>query len=309
MDLFDLHCDTPIAVYRGGDFLAGYPHITKEKLTGIGRYRQLAAFCCPHNVGDEDGFELFFRVARAFREAAAEAGYTVSPDGDTENGNFTLTVEDARILGGDIKNLESLLDAGVGLVTPLWGGTTCIGGAHDTDEGLTPFGKEVVRELARRGIPVDVSHASVKSADEIFGILADEGAPPIATHSNAYSLCPHSRNLRDEQIKIIRDAGGLVGVSLYPPHLRGDGRASAEDAARHILYYLEKTGPRYVALGCDFDGIGSTPRDINNVSEIGGLRNALTALGVDGATVNAVFFENAAGYFAKVRKLKGNKEK
>ena len=306
MNLFDLHCDTPIEIYRGGDFIAGYPHITKEKLSRVGRYRQLAAFCCPHDLGDAEGFELFFRIAGTFREAAAKAGYTVSADGDPGGGNFTLTVEDARILDGDIRRLDALLDAGVGLVTPLWGGTTCIGGAHDTDEGLTPFGKEIVREHARRGIPVDVSHASVKSADEIFGVLADEGVPPIATHSNAYSLCRHSRNLRDGQIKIIREAGGLVGVSLCPHHLCESGETTSEDAARHILYYLENLGPRAVALGCDFDGIGSTPTDIRNVSEIGNLRDTLARLGVDDKTVNAVFFENAAEYFAKVRKLKGS---
>ena len=309
MDLFDLHCDTPLEVFMRGGFLTGDLHVTKEKLSGVGRYRQLAAFCCPHDLGDAEGFELFFRVAEAFGKTAAEAGYTVSPDGDPENGNFTLTVEDARILDGDIKKIDALLAAGVGVVTPLWGGTTCVGGAHDTDGGLTPFGKEAVRELARRGIPVDVSHASVKSADGIFGILADEGVPPIATHSNAYSLCPHSRNLRDEQIKIIRDAGGLVGVSLFPPHLLADGVPTSEDAARHIIYYLEKLGPRGIALGCDFDGIGSTPSDIKNVSEIGNLRKTLTALGVGEEAVNAVFFENAAEYFAKIRKLKGSKKR
>ena len=309
MDLFDLHCDTPLEVFMRGGFLTGDLHVTKEKLSGVGRYRQLAAFCCPHGLGDADGFRLFFRVAETFGKAAAEAGYTVSPDGDPENGNFTLTVEDARILDGDPRNLDALLSAGVGLVTPLWGGTTCIGGAHDTDAGLTPFGKEAVRELARRGIPVDVSHASVKSADGIFGILADEGVPPIATHSNAYALCRHSRNLRDEQIKIIRETGGLVGVSLCPHHLTEDGAPTSEDAARHIIYYLERLGPRGVALGCDFDGIGSTPSDIKNVSEIGNLRKTLTALGGGEETVNAVFYENAAEYFAKIRKLKGSKKR
>ncbi|MBR3423353.1 MAG: membrane dipeptidase, partial [Clostridia bacterium] len=290
-------------------FLTGDLHVTKEKLSGVGRYRQLAAFCCPHGLGDADGFRLFFRVAETFRKAAAEAGYAVSPDGDPENGNFTLTVEDARILNGDPRDLGALIAAGVGLLTPLWGGTTCIGGAHDTDAGLTPFGKEAVRECARRGIPVDVSHASVRSADAIFEILADEGMPPIATHSNAYSVCRHSRNLRDGQIDIIREAGGLVGVSLCPRHLTEDGAPTSEDAARHILYYLEKLGSRGVALGCDFDGIGSTPTDIRNVAEIGNLRDALTRLGVDGATVNAVFYENAAEYFAKIRKLKGSKNR
>ena len=98
-------------------------------------------------------------------------------------------------------------------------------------------------------------------------------------------------------------------MSLYPPHLLSHGSASSDDAARHILYYLEKLGPRAVALGCDFDGIGSTPRDIRNVSEIGNLRGALTKLGVDEQTVNSVFYENAAGYFDKIRKLKGSKNR
>lgn len=308
MDLFDLHCDTPLEVFRnGGNFISGYTQITKDKLSGIDRYRQLAAFCSPDDLDDPAGFDLFFRVAETFRHAASEAGYTVSRDGDPENGNFTLTVEDARILGGNIRNLDALLDAGVGLITPLWGGSTCIGGAHDTNEGLTPFGKEVVRECARRGIPTDVSHASEKSADEIFGILAKEGMVPIATHSNAYSICPHSRNLRDEQIRTIKEAGGIVGVSLFPPHLCESGSATTDDAARHIIYYLENLGERGVALGCDFDGISSTPADIENVSGIGKLKDVLKRLGIGETTLNAVFYENAADYFKRIRKGSKNR--
>lgn len=303
MDLFDLHCDTPLELYRldGGEREGGL-HITKDAAALFGRYRQLAAFCAPPGMSDGDGYSLFFRVAENFRKKASAAGFTVGPFGE----NFTLTVEDARILGGDISRLDALIGAGVSLVTPLWGGTTCIGGAHDTDGGLTEFGRAVVEKLAAARIPVDVSHASVRSADEITDILGSYGMPPIATHSNAYALCPHTRNLRDGQLERIGRAGGLVGVSLYPPHLSSDPTGcTAEDAARHIEYYAEKLGPRSVALGCDFDGIGSTPKDIKNLSELPRLYELLLRRGMDEETVKDVFSGNAERFFERIAPTKG----
>ncbi|MBQ7669305.1 MAG: membrane dipeptidase [Clostridia bacterium] len=307
MKLFDLHCDTPLRYYLGGGSLrSGELHITKDKLKDVTEYRQLAAFCVPERMSDEDGFACFFRTADAFRRGAEEIGFTVGATGDPLTANFTLTVEDARILGGDAGRLDALLRAGVGLVTPLWGGSTCIGGAHDTDEGLTPFGKDVVTALASRGVPVDVSHASRKSTAQIAAILSSYGMPVTATHSNAYSVFPHTRNLTDGELDIIRESGGIVGVSLYPRHLAADAESvTSEDVVRHIMYYLEKLGEDKVALGCDFDGIGIAPRDIGDVSKLGVLRGALLSRGVREETVDGVFFGNARSYFEKIRKMRG----
>ena len=308
MKLFDLHCDTPLEVYlRRENFSRGDLHVTADKLAAFEKYRQFAAFCAPYGMSDGEAYGLFFRVAEDFREKAFSCGFTVARSLNDKNANFYLTVEDARILGGDERKLCALFDAGVSLVTPLWGGSTCIGGAHDTDEGLTPFGEDIVEKCAEAGVPVDISHASPESADRIMTILAKHGMPPVATHSNAYSLCPHTRNLTDAQIEAIRDAGGLVGVSLYPPHLceRPESGCTADDAARHIIYYLEKLGPDSVALGCDFDGIGSTPADLRNVSELPNLKDALTRRGVCENIIDKVFYENAQAFFDNVRNLKG----
>lgn len=302
MKLFDLHCDTPLEAYRRSAGLRdGDLHVTAEKLSSFTEYRQLAAYCAPYGMTDDDAYGLFFRVADNFRKTAAERGYAVARSLSDESCNFYLTVEDARILGGDPSRIDALRESGVVLVTPLWGGRSCVGGAHDTNEGLTPFGEEAVRRCAEAGILVDISHASERSVDRITDILAEYGIPPIATHSNAYALCPHSRNLKDERLSAIKDAGGIVGVSLYPPHLcrdPGEG-CTSEDAARHIVFYLEKLGEDSVALGCDFDGIGSTPSDIRDVSELINLRRTLLRLGVSEKVCEKVFFDNADRYFKK----------
>ena len=300
MDLFDLHCDTPLELLRGdNDFSSGGLHITGEKLSQVARYGQLAAFCVPQDMSDGDGFRYFFKVAEYFRRAAGECGFDLFPDGEIGKKQFILTVEDLRIIGDDTTRIESLYRAGVRLVTPLWGGETRIGGSHESDGGLTDFGREAVREAIRLGMVPDVSHASPRSADDILDLAAEAGVPAIASHSNSREICDHTRNLTDGQLKAIAASGGIVGVSLYPPHLVADPSkgCTSEDVCRHIMHYIDVIGEDRVCLGCDFDGIGTTPSDLPDVSAMPRLRDALLGHGFGENTVQKIFYENAAGFF------------
>lgn len=268
MNYCDLHCDTPLEVYlRGVSLNDTGLNVSADKYAVFDKYVQLAAFCPPEDISDDEGYELFFKVAENFKTEVSKVCGTVCTDAEeiecsVKNGipAFVLTAEDARILGGDIKRLYALREAGVRVLTPLWGGITCIGGSHTSDEGLTSFGKDVIKECFQAGIIPDVSHASRKSTCEIIDMAIAAGKAVIASHSCSYSINPHTRNLTDEEFLGIVETGGIVGVNLYPPHLKGT-EADVSDVLDHIRHFISLTGSSQVALGCDFDGMGIFAKD------------------------------------------------
>ena len=261
MKLFDLHCDTAMVAYRHGASLKHNDlHISLERAAGYEKYVQLTAMFTYQQYSDEEGWEVFHRAREFLEKECAENGIPLlrtAADLETfENSDqktaFILTVEDVRILNGKIERVKELFDCGVRVVTPLWGGKTCIGGSHNTDEGLTEFGRAAVEEMLKVGIIPDVSHASFASTDEILDLCEAAGKAPVATHMNSYAVRAHSRNLTDDRFVRLTSLGGVAGVSLCPPHL-SDKECTADDPARHFLHY-ESLVPGHAVFGCDYDG-------------------------------------------------------
>lgn len=263
MNYCDLHCDTPLEMYlRGVSLNDTELNVSADKYGVFEKYVQLAAFCPPESVTDDEGYELFFKVMDNFKREALRTGASICTDSSSlahsVDGNvpsFVLTAEDARILGGSLKRLYALREAGVRILTPLWGGVTCIGGSHTSEEGLSRFGRDVIKCCFETGIIPDVSHASRKSAYEIIELAKSFGCPVIASHSCSFSINTHTRNLTDEEFLGIVETGGIVGVNLYPPHLKGTD-ADVSDVLDHISHFISLSGTSPVALGCDFDGMG-----------------------------------------------------
>lgn len=116
--------------------------------------------------------------------------------------------------------------------------------------GLSFLGQEVVRELNRLRVIVDVSHLSEKGFYDVLDITT---APVLATHSNARALCDHPRNLTDDQLKTLAENGGVVCLNFYRDYLRKDGQnASLEDLLDHIDYIIRLIGVDHVGLGPDY---------------------------------------------------------
>ena len=299
MNYCDLHCDTPLETYLRGTGLndAGL-NVSKEKYGVFKKYVQLAAFCPPESISDDDGYELFKRVMENFKKEVLNICGTVCTGADELASSvkggvpaFVLTAEDARILCGDVKRLHTLYEAGVRVLTPLWGGVTCIGGSHTSDEGLTPFGRDVIKECFRMGIIPDLSHASRKSAVEILDLAVSFGKTVIASHSCAFSVNPHTRNLTDGEFLGIAETGGIVGVNLYPPHLKG-AEAELSDVLDHIRHFINLSDVSRVALGCDFDGMNVFAKGGEDVGCIPRLAELLTdAFGKEAA--EKILFTNA----------------
>jgi membrane dipeptidase len=121
-------------------------------------------------------------------------------------------------------------------------------GEEDTAGGLTRFGIDVVKEVARLGIILDLSHISAAS---FWSALKYADSPIIVSHANCHGLRPHPRNLRDDQIRAIAQTGGLVGMTFYGPFL-SDGEPNIGHVADHVEYAMRLVGPDHVAIGPDY---------------------------------------------------------
>lgn len=167
------------------------------------------------------------------------------------------------------------------------------GDSKPMDAALTERGRQLVREANRRGMAVDVSHASDRATREILAIAAETGAPVVATHSNARALAEHPRNLADAELRGIAKSGGVVGVNFHSAFLTRRGNATLADAVRQVKYLLQIMGPEHVAIGSDFEGDIRPPPELRDVTGYQRLARELEKSGVPKSTVEAIFSTNA----------------
>ena len=189
--------------------------------------------------------------------------------GDKRNGrkSIMLGIENGLALGGDLQNLRHFAQRGIVYLTLCHNGDNDICDSArgcNTHNGVSLFGEQVIREMNRLGIMVDMSHASEKS---FYDALDISQQPIVCSHSSCRALCDHPRNLTDEQMQTLADEGGVMQITLYPGFLRKDGEATVIDALQHLEHAIKIMGIDHVGLGTDFDGDGGV-RGLANSSEL-----------------------------------------
>ncbi len=158
-----------------------------------------------------------------------------------------------------------------------------------TGGGLTNLGLQVLEEMQKIGIIVDVSHISEAG---FWDIIENCRKPIIASHSDCRALCEHPRNLTDEQIKAIAEKNGVIGINFYPKFLVKKGEATIDDVIKHMEHIIKIAGIDYVGLGSDFDGISSTPKGLEDVSKLPNLTAKLLERGYSKNDIKKILGEN-----------------
>lgn len=155
-------------------------------------------------------------------------------------------------IGEEIALIEVFYQLGMREVSLTWNEDNALasGAKGDPGRGLTQAGAALVRRVEELGMILDVSHINEKSFWDIAKIVKE---PIMASHSNSYTLCPHPRNLKDDQLAFIREIGGVVGLNAYPEFVQQEQPLwNMERLADHMDYMIEKMGIEHVALGFDF---------------------------------------------------------
>jgi len=213
-----------------------------------------------------------------------------------------LAVEGGHTIENDIQKLKSLYESGMRYLTITWNNSTdwAVSAQDDRSRivGLSEFGKQVIRTLDSLGVVIDISHTGIKTIEDILTITQN---PIIATHSGVRALRNHYRNLYDDQIIAIANCGGVVGIVFYPPYLSISGSANIATVADHIDYIVDLVGIDYVALGSDFDGIGTNVvQGLEDVTKFPDLTLELLGRGYSQPDIEKILGSNFMRVFEQV---------
>lgn len=193
------------------------------------------------------------------------------------NGQRSLLtgIENGLAIEDDISNVQHFANRGITYITLCHNGDNqiCDSARHslNTHGGVSPFGAQVIAEMNRLGLMVDLSHAGEKS---FYDALQISRTPIVCSHSNSRALCDVPRNITDEQMRALAAAGGVCQITLYNGFLRTDGNATITDAIRHLEHAIDIMGIEHVGLGTDFDGDGGIP-GLADASELVNFTKAL----------------------------------
>lgn len=223
------------------------------------------------------GLQIIDRYPEAFRLALTasdlEAAY-----GDGLIASM-LGMEGGHAIENSLGSLRAFYDLGVRYMTLThngtldWADACCDEARHG---GLTEFGREVVREMNRMGMIVDISHTSPETMNDVLDVAE---APVIWSHSSARGIHDHPRNVPDQVLRRLPENGGVVMVTFVPGFLTSNDEATIGDVADHIEHIAALAGVDHVGIGSDFDGIDSTPVGLEDVSTFPALFEELVRRG------------------------------
>jgi len=211
-----------------------------------------------------------------------------------------MHIEGCEAIDEDLDALAVFHAAGLRSLGPVWSRPTIFGHGvpfrypsdGDTGPGLTEAGLRLVKRCNDLGIMLDLSHLNEAG---FWDVARHSNAPLVATHSNAWEICPHARNLTDKQLDAIAESDGMVGLNFAVAFLREDGQMLGDTPIdimlRHLDHLLERLGEDRVGFGSDFDGAVS-PVEINDVAGLPKLRAAMRAHGYSDELMEKICHKN-----------------
>ena len=278
MGIIDMHCDTLLAGWKKPErsFYDGDTSINLKLLKENGSMLQFFAMYLPRKeMKTMDSYDIlkgiygYYQTQMETYSNLIKPVYSAQEALENEKNGFLsslLTVEDGVFIDGKIERVKEVYDMGVRLITLMWNFENSVGFPCSDDpeahiKGLKPLGIEVVEKMNELGMIIDVSHMSEGG---FYDVARYSKKPFVASHSCARALCNHRRNLTDDQLKTIGNAGGIVGVNFECSFLKeGSDRATFDQIIEHLLYMKDKAGIDAVGFGSDLDGIDDNGELVN----------------------------------------------
>lgn len=297
--LIDTHCDTASeALDKNAGFFGNTLHIDLAKMKDIEYTQFFAAYIAPEYK--DTAMKRVLEIIRKVKsETAKNNKISLCKSYDDYLKNKGKIKAFLSLEGGeaitDKKALLTLYKEGIRMAALTWNYSNHLAaGVLEADEnkGLTPFGREIVTEMNRLGILIDVSHLNDKS---FWDIISLSKIPVVASHSNSRAVCNNRRNLTDEQFTAIKNSGGIVGINFYPKFLCESGKAEIKDIIAHIEHFLSLGGENNICMGADFDGVDILPENINGIWDIGKLFDEMLRLGYSETLIKKLSYTNMEG--------------
>ena len=302
MFICDCHCDTLTELYKKGTALyENDQHLDIKRMIANGGGLQFCAIYVPTpEIRYNGGLRYTLCLLDKYKQEIAKMKksgvdvFQVLKKADVDEvlkhqASTLLAIEEGGAIDGSLEALRMLYELGVRAITLTWSNR------NDIADGIN----EVVAEMNRLGMLVDVSHISTKSFWDVMQVTTK---PIVATHSNAKTLCSHPRNLNDEQIKAIAANDGMVGITFAGQFLEEDyNNACIESVYRHIDYMLNLIGnDDHVGFGSDFDGISHPPYNITGVQDYVPLVEYLSRKNYSEETIKKITHQNVLELLKKV---------
>ncbi|MBQ5825937.1 MAG: gamma-glutamyl-gamma-aminobutyrate hydrolase family protein [Bacteroidaceae bacterium] len=291
----DSHCDTPMVFDQGVELCKRNTNSCVDLYKMYDGALDAAVMAAYLPQGGRSADELLEATITADRILAeirrqVEASYSVQiatiPKDLFNNKmlnrkSIMLGIENGYAIGKDLSNIERYRKEGVVYMTLCHNGDNdiCDSASRSKREhgGLSEFGKQVVAEMNRVGMMIDLSHASEET---FYQTLETSTRPVLCSHSSSKALCNHPRNLTDDQVRALAEKGGVVQATLYEGFLVESGEATIDDAVRHIMHLIDVAGIEHVGIGSDFDGDGGV-RGLRTAADYLSLTRRLMAEGLN----------------------------
>ena len=265
----DTHCDTPMFFPQGIHFEQRDPRILVDlhKMTEGRQDATIMVAYLPQPTDNPTAFadNIFDKIETIVRDNSRYLALARTPEDLWKNKHLGLKsimlgIENGIALDGKLSNLRHFADRGIVYMTLCHNGDNDIcdsaSKSNQTHGGVSQFGAEVIAEMNRLGILVDMSHAGEKS---FYDALDISKKPIVCSHSSARALCDHPRNLTDNQMRALAAKGGVAQTTIYNGFLRKDSQATILDVMAHLEHAIDVMGIDHVGLGTDFDGDGGVP--------------------------------------------------
>jgi len=268
MFIVDTHCDTAkLLLDLKADLYENNCHLDLKRLKSTGdRVQFFAAFADPIKYRNNiltrvlSILDCMYQAEEQYIDKLAICLSAHDIEEAVAGGKVAaiLSIEGGEALNGELSVLRMLYSLGVRSMLLAWNHRNLLadGASEKYGAGLSEFGRQVVAEMNRLGMIVDVSHLCQASFHDVLELTA---SPVIASHSNAMAVCSHRRNLSDSQLMDIKKNGGVVGINFYTCFLNNTDKATIDDVVNHIEHICSVTGEDHIGIGTDYDGIQTTP--------------------------------------------------